>query len=245
LRLSASDHAGQSGVSQMAITIDNTAPTVIIDTPQEGDYISGPTPVTGTVSDTHLDEYQLAIAPGNKATATQWSPLGQGNETVTSGVVLDWQALPPDGLYTLRLLALDHAANQASHLVELTIDTTPPAAPVNLSASRENERDVRLSWSANSEPDLAGYRVYRDAILISSELIVSTDYLDPGVADGPHSYRVTAIDRAALESVPSVPADIIIDTTPPATTLYVPANNSRIGGLVDIKGTAHSQDDFK
>ena len=246
LRLTAVDRAGQTGLSQIAISIDNTPPTAVIDTPQEGHYISGPTLVTGSVSDAHLSTYQLAIAPGAKTAATQWSPLGQGNQAITSATLLDWQALPPDGLYTLRLLAQDHAANHSSHLIELTIDTTPPAAPVNLSVTRENERDVRPAAGALTVSPIwpvTGFIAM--TILISSELIATTDYLDPGVADGPHSYSVTAVDRAALESAPSAPADIIIDTTPPATTLYVPANNSRIGGLVDIKGTAHSQDDFK
>ena len=106
--------------------------------------------------------------------------------------------MPPDGLYTLRLTAQDRADNQTRSLIELIIDTTPPIAPLNLSALKENQRDVYLQWDASSEPALAGYRVYRDGVLLNSDLNTDSDYRDIGVTDGPHSYVITAIDHAGF-----------------------------------------------
>ena len=42
----------------------------------------------------------------------------------------------------------------------ITFDTTPPAVPTGLTAT-PGMNSASLSWSANSEPDLAGYNVYR------------------------------------------------------------------------------------
>jgi hypothetical protein len=39
-------------------------------------------------------------------------------------------------------------------------DTIPPAQPQNLTATAA-DASVSLKWNANSEPDVAGYRVYR------------------------------------------------------------------------------------
>ena len=39
------------------------------------------------------------------------------------------------------------------------LDTAPPATPTGASAAVEGGANVRVRWSANSEPDLAGYHV--------------------------------------------------------------------------------------
>lgn len=245
IRFTVTDLAGLVRFSELSVNIDNTPPQVAITSPQESDYISGPNNIIGTVSDHHLSTYQVAIAPGNKQTATQWSALGQSSQSVSNGVLLDWQALPPDGLYTLRLSAKDRAGNTSAVLIELNVDTTPPQAPVNLSAETQNQQDVYLYWSANSEPDLAGYKIYRNGVLLNAGLITALDYLDSEVSDGPHQYTMSAVDQAGLESLHSTTVTITVNTSAPTTIIYTPKNNSRVGGLLDITGTAHSQDDFK
>lgn len=96
-------------------------------------------------------------------------------------------------------------------------DTFPPAPPHNVVAvplpGENNSAVVDLSWSINSEPDLAGYRIYRSekpserGQPLAVELLLSPAYRDIAVQPG-HSYWyvVTAIDRAGNESAPSEPA---------------------------------------
>ena len=95
-------------------------------------------------------------------------------------------------------------------------DTFPPASPQDVVAAvtspTDGSTEVDLSWSINSEADLAGYRVYRSeqegdsGQLLTPELLLSPAYRDTSVRLEQHYwYRVTAVDRAGNESVPSAP----------------------------------------
>jgi len=95
-------------------------------------------------------------------------------------------------------------------------DTTPPAAPVGLAHTRGTGFFL-LSWDENSEPDLAGYRVYRrqgqdgNYDSLTPEVLASPLYKDAGVRSGElYSYVVTAVDSspAANESPFSETLDI-------------------------------------
>jgi uncharacterized repeat protein (TIGR01451 family) len=114
-----------------------------------------------------------------------------------------------------------------------------------LTASIEDRRNGRLVWNANNEPDLAGYRVYRGGELITGSLVAEPTYLDLNLDEGRYVYKVTAVDRGGLESEPSNDASIAVDFTPPEAKIFVPRDASRVSGLVDVTGTAYSQEDFK
>jgi len=87
-------------------------------------------------------------------------------------------------------------------------DTFPPAAPQGLSAI-STAVGVELIWNANTEPDLAGYNVYRrenegESRKLNSELVGTPLYRDTTVvAEHRYTYWVTAIDTAGNESLPS------------------------------------------
>ena len=90
-------------------------------------------------------------------------------------------------------------------------DTFPPAAPADVRAT-SSAASVELSWDANSEPDIAGYRVYRSAdggaftkIADVSEIPA---YSDRDVQRGKtYRYSVTAIDKDGNESDKSPPVE--------------------------------------
>ena len=95
-----------------------------------------------------------------------------------------------------------------------TPDTTPPAAPRNLSAVAGNAT-VALSWTANSEPDLAGYNVYRGTTSpvstsgapLNAALLGSPSYTDASAANGTtYYYVVVAVDIAGNRSTASAEA---------------------------------------
>lgn len=88
-------------------------------------------------------------------------------------------------------------------------DTTAPTAPTGLTASGGNG-SVSLTWTGNSEGDLAGYNVYRadsaggTYIKVNSALVNTSSYSDNAVsASTTYYYKVTAVDTSANESVQS------------------------------------------
>ena len=84
-----------------------------------------------------------------------------------------------------------------------TPDDTPPAAPQGLVATA-GEGLVSLTWAANTEPDLAGYNVYRDGAKVNGPLVTAAAYVDTGLTNGQtYAYTVTAVDFGGLESDPS------------------------------------------
>ena len=86
--------------------------------------------------------------------------------------------------------------------------------------------EVRFEWDANSEPDLAGYRLYQSdasgqyvygAANAIAEIPAGTETYGPIVLPiGTHYFVLTAYDTEGFESEPSNEATAIVVNTPPA-----------------------------
>ena len=96
-------------------------------------------------------------------------------------------------------------------------DLTAPAAPTGLAAAR-GDGQVRLSWSANAEPDVASYRVLRNGAEVATVASPGTGYTDSGlVNDSSYAYSLVAVDRHGNRSAESGPvAATPTDLTAPA-----------------------------
>lgn len=90
-------------------------------------------------------------------------------------------------------------------------DTFPPATPAGLAAV-PGTASIDLSWEPNTEPDLAGYIVYRQAVAADGTLAGAPTRLTPSLISAPafsdvtaqpgqtYSYRVAAVDSAGNQS---------------------------------------------
>jgi hypothetical protein len=121
--------------------------------------------------------------------------------TIRSAVTVDGNALESDA---------------SDPVVVNAVDTFPPSTPQDVVAAVTSPTDgtveIDLSWAINTETDLVGYRIYRSeqesdqGQLITPDLLLSPAYRDTSVRPEHHYwYRVTAVDRAGNESVPSAP----------------------------------------
>lgn len=116
--------------------------------------------------------------------------------------------------YTAQISAVDLAGNESELSAGVTFtpeQDKPPESPKWLKATPGVE-EVILTWTANKEPDLNGYYVYRDGGRISS-IVSGTTYTDTGLTPGTeYSYYVTAADAAGHESEPSETVTVTTNT---------------------------------
>ncbi len=90
--------------------------------------------------------------------------------------------------------------------VAAQLDASPPAPPTGLTASIQSDGQ-HLHWNANTEPDLAGYNVYRAVspggpfTKLDASLLVSNGYVDGAAPDSASLwYAVSAVDASNNES---------------------------------------------
>ncbi|MEZ5332102.1 MAG: CARDB domain-containing protein [Thermoanaerobaculia bacterium] len=241
LRLRVVDRATNESTALVGVEVDNTPPVAAISLPAESSFVTAALDVVGSASDLHLEGYVLeALLPDGSLVGT----IAEGAETVTDGTLGRWTDLPLDGPHLLRLTVRDRVGHVTSAETSVEVDTHPPAPPTGLAADPVGSDEVDLVWNANTEPDLVGYRVYRDGTPLFADPIPGTAWLDTGLPPGAYEYTVTALDRAGLESDPSEPAGTTLDVTPPTAEIHAPVTGDVVAGLVDVRGTAWSIDDF-
>lgn len=78
-------------------------------------------------------------------------------------------------------------------------DNIAPTAPSSLLLARNSAYFVNLTWQANPESDVLGYRIYQDNVLVATSKTnsVSIDHLTPGTT---YNFTVKAYDNTYLES---------------------------------------------
>jgi len=108
--------------------------------------------------------------------------------------------------------AVDVEGEDSAPVKIVAHDIFPPAVPAALQAvySGEGQKPfIDLTWTADTENDLAGYNVYRHeqggpTEKINSELIKAPSFRDAEVASGKaYLYAVTAVDARGNESLKS------------------------------------------
>jgi uncharacterized repeat protein (TIGR01451 family) len=95
-------------------------------------------------------------------------------------------------------------------------DITPPTAPGSVTAAQfapPTLDSVHVTWGGSSDNRaVTGYRVYRDASVVSTRPASARTFDDLNLAPGTHTYQVSAIDAAGNES-PRAPVTPIEVTT--------------------------------
>jgi hypothetical protein len=122
----------------------------------------------------------------------------QSGETYTYSVIpirgSGSQAVPGTGPRTIQIQA---------------VDRLPPAVPAGLEGVASDPGGF-LTWNANTERDLSGYRVFRSDrpdngfVPVTEELHTTNAFFDPGYRTGLY-YVVSAVDESGNESARSAP----------------------------------------
>ncbi|OGF44274.1 MAG: hypothetical protein A2231_02070 [Candidatus Firestonebacteria bacterium RIFOXYA2_FULL_40_8] len=202
---------------------------------------------TDEVADAQVD-WGLSTSYGNTTVLDTWMSC-RHPEIITG--------LQPSTTYHYRVRSTDPAGNQ-SVSGDYTFTTTgpvAPAAPSGLAAS-STDSAVILTWNANTETDVTGYKIYRSTTAgAGSKVLVQTlgkvlTYEDPGLTNGQiYYYMITAYDSMS-ESVKSSEANVAPSAIiPPINVAGIPGAslvnitwdpvlNSLVTGYIISRGTS-------
>jgi hypothetical protein len=174
--------------STTSAAADVTPPTASITAPAAGATVSGTVTVTATASDN----------VGVVGVQFKLDGAVLGAEDLTSSpYTVSWNSTTAtNGSHTLTAVSRDAAGNQ----------TTSTA--VTVTVSNVSSTPITLLWNANTESDLAGYKVYVGTTsgVYSTPIDVGnvTSFVVPGLTPGIQYYFVvTAYDTSSNESARS------------------------------------------
>lgn len=233
--------------SPVKLQIDLTGPAVRISSPLDGARVSGLVDIKGTAfSAGDFKEYRVYLGPGSDPAT--WTLLRCSPLSVSSGQLAQWDTISyQDGAqFTIKVEGEDISGNITVSRLSVTIDNTPPAAPLLLSSLHvPNSANVNLTWRANTEQDLAGYLLYRNDQLVNATgnvvgnlkayLIAAVTYSDQNLPDGKYSYYLVAMDKSGNVSDPSNTLDVTIDNHPPTAAIVTPADHTKFETRLSVQ----------
>ncbi len=251
--LSARDNNGNNANIVWNFTVDATAPAditglVAIDQSNGTDVklIWNPSP------DANLNTYKV-YKDTNPITDVSGLSVVASTGDVNQYTV---GALTAGTLYYFAVTAVDDFGNEdktVSNTASLApTDTVAPAVPTGLGTSAGNGQ-ITVNWSANSEGDLANYRLWRStssdvatALNITSPSKTSTSHTDSNLNNGTaYYYWLSAVDNSGNESGKSSVASAtpqVPDTTAPATPSGLSATTGNT--QVTVSWTANTESDL-
>ncbi len=109
--------------------------------------------------------------------------------------------------YYYRIMAVNTLGLQSGYSSTVSVNPgpQPPLPPTGLAAVA-GDGWIDLTWSANTEPDLSHYRVYRSldegsGYTLRAQVYTGQDYSDTSVTNGiTYYYRITSVDIGSQES---------------------------------------------
>ena len=205
--------------------------------------------------DVPTGSYSVTVAVGDPQYFDSTHRINVEGQTAISGFVPSSSSPFATASRTVTVsdgrLTVDALGGTNTKLAYVTIvtagDTVPPAAPSGVSATAGDGR-VSLTWTANTDPDLAGYKVYRSASLPVStagtpvsggSLLTTPSFTDTTVTNGvTYHYVVQAVDgsgnaasAAPVSATPQAVAPNVLQVNFQPATAPVPSGYAKDGGL--------------
>jgi Domain of unknown function (DUF4082)/Bacterial Ig domain/Glycosyl hydrolases family 16 len=214
-------------------TVDTIAPAVSIVTPTSASTVSGSVGLTSSASD------------ANGVVSVQYRLDGAvlGGVLTVSPYSLSWNsASVPDGLHTITSTATDAAGNTGSAGATVTVSNVVHTAPIvsilTHPAAAASSASASFSFSATNPSDAGGVLSYRCSLDAALPVACSSPQGFSGLAEGAHSFGVTATDTTDGLTSAAATFTWTVDTTAPAVMIATPAAGAVVSGSVDLTSTA-------
>lgn len=246
-KITAVDTAGNESAASAVVS------AVVMDSPPAAPKGLSAVPGDGKVTLSWTENVEPDLRGYNVYSSIDGSNFTKVNSAVISENLYVVTGLNNNTTYHFRITAVDQGNNESDpsgsvSAVPYRPDQIPPAAPAGLQAA-PGDSQVALSWDANTEPDLAGYNIYRstDGVLytrINGVLLTGTSFVDTDRINGrTYYYQVTAVDRSNNESARSNTVQATPgDETPPSTPTGLRATAG--SGEVRLKWNPNTEPDL-
>ena len=233
LTVEALDAVGNAARIDVAVDVDNGAPTVALVRPTAGPSRGGTMTVEVTVADTlgvdHVDVLVDGVAAGTVSGAGPALSL-----------VVDTRAFA-DGTRALQAVVVDRAGNSATVATSVVVDNTAPAVSFAAPAAGVSlTGTVAVQVVATDASGIASLDS-EGASAVTSPLDYLLDLqLEP---DGARLLTATAADTAVVDdgagaNVGSATLGVVVDATPPSVTLAAPLPGTPVSGTVSVVASA-------
>ncbi len=235
VRATATDGTGNSAVDSVTVTVDTTDPTLVIDTPTQGQTV--PTGVvTGTTEPNAVVTVTFDPASGMFQTVT-----------VTADASGNWTATPTtplaDGAHSVDAQATDAAGNQSAVVTRafVIVSGTPVVIMTPVDGSQTNDPTPALSGTALPGSTVTividGGSAQEQTLTVPSNAAGAWFVFSPTLAEGPHTIVASADNGNGVTTQDS--ASFSVDTTAPLLSITDPADGEYINDPnPPITGTA-------
>ncbi|KAF0134214.1 MAG: fibronectin I domain-containing protein, partial [Candidatus Saganbacteria bacterium] len=257
-RLTAYDKAGNANSVVITKNIINSTMYASIFSPGINENIKGSVTVTGSISINPSEFSYYDLLCGGGAEHSSWSAILESNTLPASGDLGQWNTNGlSDGVYTLRLKAVNLGNESFIYDVPVVVDNTSPVSNITFPTSEEVLGGVISIQGTSSDQNFSQYKVeYGEGInplswaeIKTSQTPVSTgtssfvlrtsedklaDWIT-GSLNGIYTIRLTTTDKAGNASSSQV--SFTVDNSINAS-LDFPPNDMALGDTIQIKGTA-------
>ena len=219
VRVTVRDFAGNAFSVPVPFHYDTNAPSLEITSPTPNRWVNTTAvELTWTASDpAGIASLELSTDSG--------SPLSLPNATTS----YELRGLTEAG-HVASLIAVDAAGNLASQTVSFGVDTTAPGLQIvtPVAGTWSNSHQIQAIWMGSDSG--SGIDHYTVALDGGSEISLTNTagYIFPNVAEGAHTVRVTAVDRAG--NAASSTSSVSVDYTAPSLLVTAPSAGSTVYG---------------
>jgi hypothetical protein len=251
IRLSATDQGGNYSQTTKHLTKKTTIPAANISSPANDAHISGTYKVTGSVSGTKLEFWELDYGSGTNPAI--WTKISSGISPVTNVTLGNWNtsSFAVGSVYTLQLTVKDLAGTRIQSVSQVTIDsqTSSTSAPIIMITTPANNSNAQgnetvtgtisdtnmgrwvLEFGSGTSP--AGWTEIQSGLTsVTNGTLGSWD--TTALAAGIYTVRLREIDVKGNTNQATV--QVTVGT--PAANLNTPSPGSNASGAAPATGTA-------
>jgi hypothetical protein len=223
--INATNDLGEFDEYNLAVTIDDTPPTIVLDSPSNNSFVDGTDVIYFRVIDANL--LSVAYILWNTSTSS-----------TDSEIVVSLDSSPSDGYFELRVNSSDKAGNEANATFSYAMDTSPPFVYIEgVSSGDAIKPGPDLNVSA-IDTFLSAVQWSLDGGTLQS-LTYPYEISTESFSSGWHELQLVANDYSGKQTVLNL--SLYADVTPP--TMRVTSANSFVSGD-SLEITANVTDDY-